>query len=155
MSLNGPQFRARTRALVAFRRPDALRVEVPGPTGPRLVAVATGATLTAVFPSERAVFIGEASAEALASLLGVALTPPELMDLLVGVGSPRLKAYRAGWGPTLPRSIAATLPDGGRLDVTVDDADTAPLPAAAFETPAHAGFRSIEADEARSLWSAR
>ncbi len=155
MSLKGPEFRARTRALVAFRRPDALRLEVPGPAGPRLVAVANGATLTAVFPAERAVFVGEATSEALASLLGVPLTPAEVMDLLVGVGSPRLKAYRVGWGPTLPRSIAATLPDGGRLDVTVDDADVVPPPAAAFETPDHEGYRPIEAGEARSLWSAR
>lgn len=156
VTLRGPELRARTRALAAFRRPDALRLEVPGPSGPRLVAVAKEGVLTAVFPGERAVFVGDASPEAFASLLGVALGPAELMDLLVGVPSPRLKGYRAGWGPALPRSIAATLPDGGRLDLTIEDPDTASvLPAAAFEVPGHAGYRAIEAEEARTLWSGR
>lgn len=141
---------------MAFERPDALRIEVPGPAGPRLVAVAGNGVLTAVFPGERAVFVGEATSEAFASLLGVALTPAEVMDLLVGVPSPRLKTYRAGWGAALPRTIVATLPDGGRLDVTVDDAEiaTAP-PAAAFAVPRHDGYRRIEAEEARRLWSGR
>ena len=33
----------------------------------------------------------------LLALLGVELSPPELMDLLVGVPSPRLRSYRARW----------------------------------------------------------
>ena len=40
---------------VAFRRPDALRIEIPGPPGARLMAVARGGRLTAVLPAERAV----------------------------------------------------------------------------------------------------
>jgi hypothetical protein len=156
VSLEGPEFRARTRALVAFRRPDALRVEVPGPTGPRLVAVAKDGALTAVFPAERAVFEGAATPEAFGSLLGVGLAPAEVMDVLIGIGSPRLKAYRAGWGAALPRRIEATLPDGGRLSLTMEDAAVATvLSGAAFEAPAHAGYRAIGADEARSLWSGR
>ncbi len=156
VSLKGPELRARTRALVAFQRPDGLRVEIPGPTGVRLIAVAHGGALTAVFPAERAVFEGAAEARDLEALLGVALTPAEVMDLLVGAPSPRLKRYDARWGPNLPRQIDATLPDGGRLKVTVDDAATdIALAAEAFAPPAHAGYRAVGAEEARSLWGAR
>jgi hypothetical protein len=156
VSLKGPGLRARTPALVAFRRPDGLRIEVPGPAGPRLVAVARDGRLVAVFPGERAVYAGEARAAALEALLGVALEPGEVMDLLVGVPSSRLKRYRADWGPTLPRRIDATLPDGGRLKVTVDEAGSgASLPEAAFAEPRHDGYRTVAADEARSLWSGR
>lgn len=156
VSLKGPGVRARTAALVAFRRPDGLRIEIPGPAGPRLIAVARGGRLAAVFPGERAVYEGPARASELAALLGVALEPPEVMDLLVGVPSPRLKRYSARWGPALPRSIDATLPDGGRLKVTVEEADVgAALPDAAFAEPPHDGFRAVDAEEARSLWSGR
>jgi len=156
VSLKGPGLRARTPALVAFRRPDGLRIEVPGPAGPRLVAVARGGRLVAVFPAERAVYAGEARADQLEALLGVALEPSEVMDLLVGVPSPRLKRYRAAWGPALPRRVEATLPDGGTLKATIEDPETgAALPDAAFAEPPHDGYRSVDADEARSLWSGR
>ena len=156
VSLKGPGVRARTAALVAFRRPDGLRIEIPGPAGPRLIAVARGGRLAAVFPGERAVYEGSARASELEALLGVGLEPPEVMDLLVGVPSPRLKRYAAQWGPALPRRIDATLPDGGRLKVTVEEADAgAVLPDAAFAEPPHDGFRAVDAEEARSLWSGR
>ena len=156
VSLKGPGLRARTPALVAFRRPDGLRIEVPGPAGPRLVAVAGGGRLVAVFPGERAVYAGEARASQLEALLGVALEPAEVMDLLVGVPSPRLRRYVAAWGPALPRRIEATLPDGGTLKATVEDPEmgTALLDAA-FAEPPHEGYRSVDAEEARSLWSGR
>ena len=156
VSVKGPSGRGRTPVLLAFQRPESLRIEIPGPTGARLIAVARGETLTAVFPAHRAVFAGRASAADLDALLGVGLTPREVMDLLVGSGSPRLRAYQARWGPTLPRQIDATLPDGGRLKVKVADAETGvELPAAAFVDPAHAGYRSVDADEARRLWQRR
>lgn len=154
VSLRGPDLRARTRVLLAFRRPDALRIEVPGPTGARLIAVAEGGRLWAVFPGERAVYTGAAHAEDLESLLGVALAPPEVMDLLTGLASPRLRSYRARWGAALPRQIDATLPDGARLKVSVEDAEApAALGEAAFAEPPHEGYRPIDADEARMLWS--
>jgi len=154
VSLKAPGLRARTSALVAFRRPDALRIEVPGPAGPRLVAVTRAGRLAAVFPSERAVYSGPARAAELQALLGVALEPPEVMDLLVGTPSPRLKRYAARWGPALPRRIEATLPDGGALKVTVEEAETGgSVPEAAFADPPHEGYRAVDADEARSLWS--
>lgn len=156
VSLKGPTLRARTAAIVAFRRPDALRVEVPGPTGPRLVAVTRAERLTAVFPGSRAVFRAAATPDSFEALFGIGLDPGELMDLLVGRPSPRLRRYEAGWGVALPRTIRATLPDGGRLSVSVDDAETgAALPAAAFEAPAAEGYRVVDADEARRLWGAR
>ena len=157
VSLRGPELRARTRVLLAFRRPDGLRIEIPGPTGARLVAVARGERLWAVFPAERAVYEGAARAEDLESLLGVALSPAEVMDLLTGVPSPRVRAFRARWGAALPRQIDATLPDGARLKATVEDAEApaSSLGEAAFSEPVHAGYRTIDADQARALWSAR
>jgi hypothetical protein len=78
------------------------------------------------------------------------------MDLLVGTPSARVRDYRARWGPSLPRELQATLPDGGRLKVTVESADLDPdLPEAAFAEPASEGYRAVDAAEARRLWGAR
>jgi hypothetical protein len=154
--LRAPAFRARSPVLIAFSRPDALRIEVPGPGGARLLAVTRGGGLTAVFPGERAVFRGQATADELEALLGVPLTPAEVIDLLLGVPSPRLLRYDARWGPDLPRRIDATLPDGGRLRLTVDEAERGvDLPGAAFEEPPHAGYRAVDVEEARTLWTGR
>jgi hypothetical protein len=155
VSLHGKDLRARTRVLLAFRRPGDLRLEIPGPSGARLIAVAQGERLWAVFPAERAVYSGAARAEDFESLLGVALSPAEVMDLLTGAGSPRLRSYQARWGASLPRQIDSTLPDGARLKVGVEDAQApaATLGEGAFREPPHEGYRAIGADEARSLWS--
>ncbi len=156
VSLKAPSLRARTLALIGFRRPDRLRLEIPGPAGVRLVAVAGGGRLTAVFPADQAVFQGGATERDLEALLGVALTPEEVMDLLVGAPSPRLRAYRADWRMGLPREIAATLPDGASLKATVEEAELDPaLPEAAFAEPPHDGYRQVDAEEARSLWEPR
>lgn len=156
ISLDGPTLRARTPALLAFRRPDALRIEVPGPTGPRLIAVASGDRLWAVFPSERAFFSGRPTEEDFEALLGVALTPREVMDLLVGLPAPRLRAYEARWRGALPARIKATLPDGGRLTVTVDEADAgAAVSEQAYDEPPHPAYRTIGPEEARRLWGGR
>jgi hypothetical protein len=156
VSLRGPGLRARARVLLAFSRPDALRIEVPGPAGLRLLAVARGGVLTAVFPAERAVFKDSATAEVLDTLLGVALSPEEIIDLLVGVPSPRLRAYRAEWGPALPRAIRATLPGGSRLEAKADEAAAGvDLSPRAFEVPFHDGYRKVDAEEARRLWTGR
>lgn len=156
VALDGPSFRGNARVLLGFRRPDALRLELPGPVGPRLLVVASAGALTAVFPGERAVFRGRSGASDLEALLGVALEPAELMDLLVGVPPPRLRSYSVGWGAALPKRIDAVLPDGARLTVRVEDAALqAALTDAAFEPPPHAGYRIVDAEEARRLWSAR
>jgi hypothetical protein len=156
VSLKGSSLRGRARVLVAFERPDALRVEVPGPAGARLVAVARGGKLTAVFPAEAAVFRASADAASFDALLGIALAPEEMIDLLLGVPSPRLRSYSARWGREVPREVEATLPDGGRLHARIEAPEIdASLPAAAFEEPAHAGYRAIDADEARRIWGER
>jgi hypothetical protein len=142
VSVSGKDIRGRTRVLMAFRRPDALRIEIPGPAGARLVAVARGGRLTAVLPAERAVLESAATASDLEALLGVALSPGELMDVLVGVAPPGLRDYRARWGETLPRRVEAVL-------AGVD------LPEAAFDPPPHAGHRQVDADEARRLLGGR
>ena len=154
--LDAPGLRARSRVLVAFRRPDALRLEVPGPLGARLLAVSRDGRLAAVFPEQRAVYRGEATPAALSELFGVALSPQELIDLLAGVASTRLRAFRAEWGGDLPRRIEATLPDGARLRVDVEDAaGGVALPSQAFDEPEHGGYRAVDAREARRMWVAR
>ena len=156
VSLKGPQFRGRTRVLLGFRRPASLRIEIPGPAGPRLVAVTKDGALAAVFPAARAIFRGRADAADLDALLGVGLAPEELIDLLVGVASPRLRSYQARWGAALPREIRAVLPDGSRLRATVDEAEAdLSLRDEAFATPGHEGFREVDAAEARRLWGGR
>jgi hypothetical protein len=154
VSLHGPSFRGRAQVVLALRRPDALRLELPGPTGARLIAVAREGRLAAVFPPERAAFLGDASAAQMEALLGVGLTPAELFDVLIGTGSPRLRSYEARWNDSRPREVRAILPDGGSLRATVIEADLdEALPPAAFDVPVHDGYRLIDAQEARSLWS--
>jgi hypothetical protein len=156
VSLSGPEGRGRLRVLLAFRRPDGLRIEVPGPTGARLIAVARGDELTAVFPADRAAFVGRTTAADMDALLGVALTPAEVMDLLVGAASPRLREHRVRWGPVLPREVRGTLDDGARLRVVVEDASLdVSLPEAAFAAPPREGYRLVDADEARDLLAGR
>lgn len=156
VSLRGADLRGRGRVLMAFTRPDALRVEVPGPGGLRLLAVARAGKLWAVFPGEAAWFEGPAEAEQMDALLGLALAPHEVIDLLLGHPPARLRGFRADWDTRLPRHIEATLPDGTHLSVKVDEVEApASLPAAAFAEPRHDGYRRLDADEARSLWSRR
>ena len=102
VSVRGPDVRGRSSLLVAFRRPGSVRLEIPGSAGARLIAVVRDARLTAVFPRHRAVLEGTATAADFDALLGVALDPEELMDMLVGVGPPRMKSFRVGWGERLP-----------------------------------------------------
>jgi hypothetical protein len=156
VSVSGPDVRGRSRVLMAFRRPDAVRIEIPGPAGARLVAVALGGRLTAVLPAERAFLESAAAAEDLEALLGVALSPGELMDVLVGKAPAGLREYDAQWGDRLPRRVEAQLADGTRLKATVDDAEADPdLAEGAFLPPPHPGYRRIDADEARRLLGRR
>jgi len=156
VNLWGPDLRARTQALIAFRRPDAIRLEIPGGVGLRLVAVIRQGELIAVFPGEQAVFRGPAEPAELLALLGVELSPQELMDLLVGVPSPRLRSYQARWGEALPREVKAVLPDGSQLELKIEDPETGtPFSSRVFEPPRHDGFRRVQAAEARGLWRGR
>jgi hypothetical protein len=156
VSVSGRDVRGRSRVLMAFRRPDAVRIEIPGPTGARLVAVAREGRLTAVLPAERAFLESAATAEDLEALLGVALSPRELMDLFVGVAPEGLRDYEAQWGDTLPRRVQALLADGTRIKATVDDAEAGvDLAQAVFDPPPHPGYRRVDADEARRLLGGR
>lgn len=154
VTLRGPELRARTRALVAFERPGRMRLEIPGPSGARFVALATDDRLLAVFPADRAVFRSAATAPEMEGLIGVALTPAQMMDVLLGVAPAGVRSYRARWGPRLPSRIDTILADGTRLrlDVAVPETGLS-LPATAFGEPLHAGYRSVDAAEARRLWS--
>jgi hypothetical protein len=121
-----------------------------------VVAVAVGGQLTAVFPGERAVWRGPASAEGMEAFLGVGLDPEELMNLLVGVPSPRLRNYEVHWGRSLPHRIKATLPDGSLFQATIESADAEkPVPAAAFVPPPADDLRTVEVGEARRLLGIR
>jgi hypothetical protein len=156
VSVSGEDLRGRSRALVAFRRPDALRIEIPGPAGARLVAVARGGRLTAVLPADRAFLERAATPAELEALVGVALAPAELMDVLAGVAPASVRDYRADWGPSWPRRIDAVLGDGTRLKATVEEADSgADVSPAAFDPPPHAGWREVSPDEARRLLGGR
>jgi hypothetical protein len=154
--VSGKDLRGRSRALVAFRRPDAMRLEIPGPAGARLVAVARANRLTAVLPAEQARLESAASAADLEALVGVPLAPAELMDVLLGTAPPGARRYEADWGGALPRRVRAELEDGTRLDARVDEAEAGlELPPAAFDPPSCRGCRAIDADEARRLLTAR
>lgn len=148
--------RGRARVLLAYRRPDGLRLEVPGPSGAHLILVARGDALTAVFPGERAVFQGMATPESFEALTGLALTPAEVMDLLSGSAPGRVRDFEVRWRDGLPRRMDGRLPDDTRFSVRVESAETGvPLVDRAFEEPAHSGYRHVTAEEARGLGGRR
>jgi hypothetical protein len=156
VSLKSKNLRGRAPALIAFSRPHALRIELPGAVGPRCIAVASDTSLAAVFPGDRAVYEGSPTADEMEALLGVRLTPSELMDLLVGAPPEHLQSYRASWGRELPVRFQATLDDGSRLEATVESADLdREIVAAAFLPPESAGFRRVDVSEARRLLGIR
>ncbi len=156
VSVNGEDLRGRSRALVAFRRPDKVRIEIPGPTGARLVAVTRDGRLHAVLVSERARLESPATPAELEALIGIELAPSELRDVLLGTAPPGVRTYRADWGDTLPRRVRAELLDGTRLDARIDEAETGvDLPAAAFDPPRCDDCRLVDANEARHLLTAR
>jgi hypothetical protein len=149
-------FRMRADAIVAFQRPDRLRLEVPGPTGARLLLTARDGRMTAVFPADHAVFEGEASGRVLGEVVGVALTPADVMDFLLGSAPPSVRGYRADWGPALPARLRGRLEDGTRLDLRVRDPQAGGvLDARVFEPPPHDGYRTIAAAEARARWTGK
>jgi hypothetical protein len=156
VSLRGPDLRGRATILAGYRRPDRLRLELPGPGGARLIVVVSGAHITAVFPRERAVFEGAATAQTLGEVTGVALSAPDIMNLLVGIAPASVSGFRADWGRSLPSRVRGTLSDGTRIDARIKDPRLGgPLPDAAFQPPPHEGYRPVSAGEARDLWVVR
>lgn len=156
VGLRGPEMRGRASVIVAFIRPDRLRLEMPGAQGARFVLVARGDRLVAAFPEDGAVFEGQANADTIAGITGVSLSAAGVMDLLVGAAPAEARDYRAEWGPSLPRRVRATLSDGTHLDVKVSRPDVdRQVPEAAFDPPPHSGYRPVTAPEARRLWLGR
>ena len=156
VSVSAGALRGRTAVLVGFERPDSLRIEIPGGVGPRLVLTARGGRLIAVFPPERAFHQGDATPERAEAILGVGLSPEEIMDLLVGRPPQRLVSCRVRWGPLAPKRVEADLPNGGRLRISADDIDLGRrFGASVFEEPPHTGYRELNEAEVRQLWGSR
>lgn len=154
VSMRGPELRGRADAVVGFRRPDALRVELPAGAGLRLLAVAQGERLVVAFPGERSYYEGAATAEAFGSLLGVALAPADLMDVLLGLTPTRVRALDVQWGPIAPSRVVAQLHDGTRLEAKVREPELGrPLGDGAFAPPSTAGWQRLTMDEARGRWA--
>jgi hypothetical protein len=156
VSVSGGALRGRTAALVGFERPDRLRIEIPGGVGPRLVLTAQRGRLVAVFPPERAFHQGAATPERAEAILGVGLSPEEIIDLLVGRPPQRLVSCRVRWGPLAPKRVEADLPRGGRLKISADDIELGRrFGASVFEEPPHPGYRELTEAEVRQLWGSR
>jgi hypothetical protein len=99
VTLKGPDLRGRATLLAGFRRPDRLRLELPGPGGARLIVVVHGEHLAAVFPRERAVFEGAATPAVLGEVTGVALSAPRV----------RASARTQGLGWIAPSGLCRSL----------------------------------------------
>jgi len=157
ISISGRGVRGRVSSLLAFRRPDRLFVEIPGPGGVRMQALAREGQLMALFPGEGAVYRGESSAEEFDALFGVPLAPADVMDLLVGAQPQRVASLRVWWGALWPERVEARLAGGGKLELRIEEPDGSPVADRAFEFPAvdPALYRSIDAAEARRLWGGR
>ena len=98
-----------------------------------------------------------ATAADLEALLGVALSPAELMDVLVGMAPPGPARLPGPLGRDAARAASRRCSrTATRLVATVDDAEAGvELPEAAFDAPPHAGYRPIDAAEARRLLGGR
>ncbi len=85
VGVEGPGGKSHFRMAVALMPPDRLRLEFFGPIGgPRLVVASDGASAIALLPADRAYESGRADPERLDRLLGLPLTPAELVALLTG-----------------------------------------------------------------------
>jgi hypothetical protein len=118
-----------------------------------MVAVSQGDRMTAVFPHERAVYNGEATRAGMGDLLGVALAPSEIMDLLGGTPPQTIQLRRLRFRAGLACDIAGRLSDGTMLKIRVEDAQLSALSEQAFADPACPGCRSVSAHEAAELWT--
>src|SRR5204862_6271624 len=124
----------------------SLHLEIAGPGGARLVLVARGGRLVAVFPQDRAVFEGAADRRVLGDVTGVALAPADVIDFLTGTAPASVTDYRAEWGPRVPTPVRGRLEDGTRLDVRVRAPELdGKVADAAFDPPPHDGYRPVDA----------
>lgn len=95
------------RLLLFAALPDRLHAEALGPTGaPHLVVDGGGGRLAVAFPGEGVAFEGEAAPEAMARVLGIPVTLPDLVGFLKegrDPGVPGLTLRRSPAGSGLPR----------------------------------------------------
>jgi outer membrane lipoprotein-sorting protein len=116
---SGPEGRFSATLLVAFERPDKLRVELLAPFGgSRWLAVVRGEEVTVLFPSRREFLRQAAVSEVLAALVGVRWEAGEVMAVLSGSGVPL-----GGAPPTCAFQEGETL----RLEFGLDDGATQSL----------------------------
>jgi hypothetical protein len=86
----GPEGRFSATQVLIFERPDSIRVELLGAFGStRWMAAASGGEILVWFPSRREFLRDKRVEEVVGALLGVALSPREVMAALAGVGLPQ------------------------------------------------------------------
>jgi hypothetical protein len=132
LSLAGPSGRFRTRVVLGVSRPDAVRIEIPSGTGLRFLLVARGGRLRAELPGDGVAYEGVATAEVMDDLFGIDFEPRDLVAAVLGNASPRLSTtWRFDRGR--PSHTMMKGSDGRTLALSLDDAELAAPPAAAFE----------------------
>jgi hypothetical protein len=115
----GPDGRFSATEVLIFQRPDRVRVELLATFGPsRWIAVTRDGRITVLFPKTREYLEESAVEDVVAALLGIRLSPPEVMAILDGSGLPlagerSLRAERRG------DRIRIALPSG-TVDVEAD-----------------------------------
>ncbi len=85
----GPEGKFRATELIIFERPDRVRVELVATFGAsRWIAVASAGEITVLFPRSREYLEESAVEDVVGALLGIRLSPLEVMAILAGTGLP-------------------------------------------------------------------
>ena len=85
----GPEGKFRATELIIFERPDRIRVELLATFGAsRWIAVASAGEITVLFPRSREYLEESAVEDVVGALLGIRLSPLEVMSILAGTGLP-------------------------------------------------------------------
>ncbi len=116
----GPAGRLRSRASLLLQRPAALRLDLLGPHGGLLLALASdGAQLQVLEVGANRLRCGAASAASLATLLGlpIQLPPAALLDLLLGAIAPDPQAQLQARGDQV---VARWTADGLAYQLDLD-----------------------------------
>lgn len=117
----GPEGRFSATQVLAFERPDRMRVELLGAFGStRWVTVATGAEILVYIPSRRQFLKETDVARVVGVLLGVELGTEEVMSMLSGAGLPlegrrAKRAFRRGEGTRIELDRGSFEFDGEQL----------------------------------------
>ena len=85
----GPEGKFRATELMIFERPDRIRVELLATFGAsRWIAVASAGEITVLFPRSSEYLEDSAVEDVVGALLGIRLSPGEVMAILAGTGLP-------------------------------------------------------------------